>query len=135
MSIVRPALKGDITKLKANFFNNYRDGDHVFFILATDSKENSEFVDDEVRASWSPNWAQANAVFESQIDTNYSFTLYNNTMLFIWDGNYNFISWKNCIDRIHTENYERRVSVDVIILEPQLDNIPNLLTAMYDINK
>ena len=83
MSIVRPALKGDITKLKANFFNNYRDGDHVFFILATDSKRNSEFVDDEVRASWSPNWAQANAVFESQIDTNYSFTLYNNTMLFI----------------------------------------------------
>ena len=60
MSIVRPALKGDITKLKANFFNNYRDGDHVFFILATDSKGNSEFVDDEVRASWEGSYLISN---------------------------------------------------------------------------
>ena len=28
--IVRPALKGDITKLEASFFNGYRDGDHEF---------------------------------------------------------------------------------------------------------
>jgi hypothetical protein len=49
--IVRPALKGDITKLEANFFNGYRDGDRVFYLSATDSKGNFQFVDDEVRAS------------------------------------------------------------------------------------
>ena len=40
MPIVRPALKGDITKLEADFFNGYRDGDCVFYISATDSKVN-----------------------------------------------------------------------------------------------
>jgi hypothetical protein len=37
MPIMRPALKGDITKLEADFFNGYRDGDCVFYISATDS--------------------------------------------------------------------------------------------------
>ena len=53
--IVRHTLKDDITKLDADVFNGYRDGDHVFYISATDSKANIQFVDDEVCASWSPN--------------------------------------------------------------------------------
>jgi hypothetical protein len=73
MSIVRPALNGDISKLEASFVNGYRDGDRVFYISATDSKRNFQFVDDEVYASWSRNWAQANAVFESQLDTDPSY--------------------------------------------------------------
>jgi hypothetical protein len=51
MPIVRPALKGDITKLEADFFNDYRDGDRVFYLSATDSKGNFQFVDDKIRAS------------------------------------------------------------------------------------
>ena len=38
MPIVLPALKGDITKLEADFFNGYRDDNRVFYISATDSK-------------------------------------------------------------------------------------------------
>ena len=70
---MRPALNGDISKLEADFFNGYRDGDRVFYISATDSKGNFQFVDDEVYASWSRNWAQANAVFEFQLDTDPSY--------------------------------------------------------------
>jgi hypothetical protein len=66
MSIVRPTLKSDITKLEADFFNAYCDDNRVFYISATDSKGYFEFIDDEVRASWSPNWTQANVMFESQ---------------------------------------------------------------------
>ena len=44
MSIVHPALKGDITKLEADFFNGYRDGDRIFYLSATDSKEMTRFV-------------------------------------------------------------------------------------------
>jgi hypothetical protein len=51
MLTIRHALKGDITKLEADFFNGYRDGDRVFYLSATDSKGNFQFVDDEVRAS------------------------------------------------------------------------------------
>jgi hypothetical protein len=65
MSIMPLALKDDITKLEVDFFNGYRGGDRVFYISATDSKENFQFIDDKVRASLSPNWAQTNAVFES----------------------------------------------------------------------
>ena len=50
MPIVRHALNGDISKLEAEFFNGYRDGDRVFVISSTDSKGNFQFVDDEVRA-------------------------------------------------------------------------------------
>jgi len=135
MPIVRPALNGDISKLEADFFNGYRDGDRVFYISATDSKGDVQFVNDEVRASWSPNWTQANAVFESQLDTDPSFTSYKNKMFFIWDGNHRFFAWKNYINRVHTEDYERHVFVDSIILAPQLDDIPSLLTAIHDINK
>ena len=135
MPIVRPALKGDITKLEADFFNGYRDGDRVFYISATDSRGNFKFVDDEVRASWSPNWAQANVVFESQLDTDLSLTAYKNKMFFIWDGNHRFFPWKNYIDRVYTEDFERHVFVDSIILAPEPDDIPSLLTAMHDINK
>ena len=56
-------------------------------------------------------------------------------MLFIWDGNHRVLVWKNCIDRVHTEDYECHVFVDSIILEPQLYDIPSLLIAIHDINK
>ena len=92
-------------------------------------------MDDEVRASWSPHWTQANAIFESQLDADLSFTSYKNKMFFVWDGNHRFLAWKNYIDRVHTEDYERHVFVDSIILAPQPDDIPSLLTAMHDINK
>jgi hypothetical protein len=39
------------------------------------------------------------------------------------------------IDRVPTEDYERHVFVDFIILAPEPDDIPNLLIAMHDINK
>ena len=38
LSIMRPALKGDNTKLEVDFFNDYRDGDRVFYISATGFK-------------------------------------------------------------------------------------------------
>jgi hypothetical protein len=135
MPIVRPALKGDITKLEVDFFNGYRDSDRVFYLSATDLKGNFQFVDDKIRASWSPNWAQVNAVFESQLDTDPSFTSYKNKMFFIWDGNHNFFAWKSYIDRVHTEDYECHVFVDSIILASKPHDIPSLLTAMHDINK
>ena len=97
MPIVRPTLKDNITKLEAGFINGYRDGDRVFYISATDSNGNFQFVDDEVCASWSPNWAQANVVFESQLDTDLSWMSYKNKMCFIWDGNYNFF----CLEKFY----------------------------------
>jgi hypothetical protein len=78
--IVRPTL---ITKSKVDFFNGYRDGDRVFYISATDSNENFQFMDNEVCASWNPNWAETNAVYVSQLDIDPSFTSYKNKMLFI----------------------------------------------------
>ena len=92
-------------------------------------------MDDEICASWSPNWAQANAVFESQLDTDLSLTLYKNKIFFIWDGNHIFFAWKNYIDRVYTEDFERHVFVDSIILAPEPDDIPSLLIVMHDINK
>ena len=80
-----------------DFFNGYRDGDPVFYISATDFKWDFQFVDDETRASWSPNWIQANAVFESQLDSNPSFTSYKNKIFFIWDGNHIFFCLKKII--------------------------------------
>ena len=68
MPIVRPTLNWDITKLEVDFFNAYCDDNRVFYIWAIDSKEYFEFVDDEVCASWNPNWTQADAMFESQFE-------------------------------------------------------------------
>ena len=135
MPIMRLALKGDITKLDANFFNGHRNGGRVFYISATDSKGNIQFVDDEVRTSWSTNQAQANAVFESQLDTDFSLTTYKNKIFFIWDDIHIFFAWRNYIDRVYTKDFERHVFVDSIILAPEPNDISSLLTAMYDINK
>ena len=55
MLIVRPALKGDITKLEADFSNGCRDDHHVFYISSIDSKGDFQLVNEEVCASWSPN--------------------------------------------------------------------------------
>ena len=74
-------------------------------------------------------------MFESQLDTDLSLTSYKNKMFFIWDGNHRFFAWRNYIDRVYTEDYERHVFVDSIILAPEPDDIPSLLTAMHDINK
>ena len=135
MPIVRPVLKDDITKLEADIFNGYRDGDHVFYISAIESKGDIQFVDDEVRASWSPNWTQANAVFESKLDSDPTFIPNKNKIFFIWDGNHRFFAWKNYIDRMHTEDFECHVFMDSILLASQHDDIPSLLTAMHNINK
>jgi hypothetical protein len=97
MPIVRYLLKDDITKLEADFFNGYRDGDRVIYLSANDYKRNFQYVDDEVRASWSPNWTQAYVVFESDLDTDPSFTSYKNKMFFIWDGNHRYL----CLEKLH----------------------------------
>jgi hypothetical protein len=91
------SLKGDITRLEVGFFNGYRKGDRVFYLSATDSKGNFQFMENEVCASRSPNWAQANAVFEFQLDTDPSLISYNNKMFFIWDGNHRFF----CLEKLH----------------------------------
>ena len=101
MRIVRPTLKGDITKMEADFFNDYCDGDHVFYISATYSKGDFQFVDDKVYASWSPNRTHTNDMFEFQLDSDPSFIPYNNKMFFIWDGNHKIFAWKNYIDCVH----------------------------------
>ena len=115
--------------MEADFFNGYCVGDRVFYISATNSKGNFQFVDDEVHAS------QANAVFESQLDTDLSLTAYKNKMFFIWDDNHKYFTWTNYIDRIYTEDFEHHVFVESIILAPEPDDILSLLTAMHDINK
>ena len=56
-------------------------------------------------------------------------------MFFIWDGNHKFFAWKNYIDRLYTDDYDLHVFVDSILLVSQPNDIPNLLTAMHDINK
>lgn len=53
--IVHHAYKCDIIKLKIYFFNDYCDGDCVFYILFTDSKGACQYVDDKICASWSLN--------------------------------------------------------------------------------
>ena len=92
-------------------------------------------MDDEVRAFWNPNWTQANAVFESQLNLDPSFISYKIYMLYIWNGNHIFFAWKNYIDRVHTKDYERHVFVDSIILALEHDDIPSLLIVVHDINK
>ena len=59
-------------------------------VSSTDSKGDFQLVDEEVRASWSPNSAPANAIFESQLDADLSFISYKNKMFFILDGNHRF---------------------------------------------
>ena len=88
--IMRPTLKHDNIKLEANFFNGYRDDDHVFYISAIDSNGDFQFVNNNVYACWSPNWTKANAMFESQLDSDTSFTSYKNKILFIWNNNHRF---------------------------------------------
>ena len=104
MPSVWPALNGDITKLEVDFFNGYRNGDRVFYIAATDSKEDFQFVDDEVCTSWSLNWTQANVVFEFQMDSDPTFTPYKNKMFFTWDGNHIFFS----LEKLHWPHAYRR---------------------------
>lgn len=75
------------------------------------------------------------AIFEFQLDTNSSFTSYKDKIFFVWNGFHSFFAWKNYIDRRHTEDYERHVFVNFIILVPQVHDIQILLIAMHDINK
>ena len=74
-------------------------------------------------------------VFESQLDTNFSLTAYMNKMFLILDGNHMIFTWRNYIDRVYTKIFECHVFVNFIILAPEPDDIPSLLTAMHDTNK
>ena len=83
MLIVHYASKGDITKLEAYFFNDYRDGDRVFNVSFIDSKEYFQFMDDKICASLRSNWTQANVVFEYELDAYLLFTS-NKTKYFLY---------------------------------------------------
>jgi hypothetical protein len=73
-------------------------------------------------------------VFDFQLDTDSSFTSYNNKIFFTWDGNHRFFAWKK-IDHVHTEDepHEPHVFVDSIILARQPNDILSLLIAMHNI--
>ena len=90
------AFKVDITKLEAGFCIGDHNGDRLVFISSINSKGDIQFVDDEIRASWNPNWTQVNDIFEFRLDADYVFYIsYKNKMFIILSWIWNHESKKN----------------------------------------
>ena len=56
MPTVRPTLSSDLAKLEQEFVHGYREGASVFYVTLTDEEDNTHWVTEAHKASWSPIW-------------------------------------------------------------------------------
>ena len=83
MSMVRPTLACDITKLEQKFAGGYRDGAAVFYVSTTNEEGQSEEFSDEEMSKWDPIWREKNKVFTRYLDSRCELKQMKNLKFFI----------------------------------------------------
>jgi hypothetical protein len=134
MSMVRPTLSCDLTKLEEEFVHGYRDGAAVFYVSITIEQGDSQEVTQQDKEKWGPLWDEENEKFNKYLRGIPGMQDYVNMMFFVCDGNHRRLAWMNHIERLYKNEPSWHYSVDAIVLDTK-GRIGLVMQVMHDINK
>jgi hypothetical protein len=64
LPLVRPINDVDVDRLENEFMMGYRDGDRALYVSPYNNLDEVLYVTDDIKASWSPLWEEANKEFD-----------------------------------------------------------------------
>jgi hypothetical protein len=120
--------------LENDFFNGYREGARVLYVLI--AKNNGSCLDltDETINFWNQHWQSTNHRFEELLDKNKDLLKFKGKMFYVWEGNDRVTAWLHHIECHHHDDERWHYSMDCIFLDPK-GSIGLLLDAMNNINR
>ena len=133
LPLVRPINNVDVSRLENEFVMGYRDGDRALYVSPYNNINEVLFVSDDIMASWSSFWLEANEEFEAMLRADSVLAQFAGKMFFVWEGNHRLTAWWRHINNHHPRDKDWHISVDCIVVDPR-NCTAVFLNAMNDIN-
>ena len=133
LPLVRPISEVDVSRLQNEFVMGYRDGDRAMYVSPYNNLDEVLHVSEDIRASWSLLWQEANDEFDSILQNDSDLSHLVGKMFFVWEGNHRLTAWFRHINKHHSMYKDWHISVDCIVVDPR-NYTADFLNAMNDIN-
>jgi hypothetical protein len=88
LPLVRPIIEVDVSRLENEFVMGYRDGDRAMYISPYNNVDEVLPVSEDIRASWSSYWQEANDEFDSMLHNDSDICHLVGKMFYVWEGNH-----------------------------------------------
>ena len=83
---VRPINEVYVSRLENEFVMGYRDGDRALYVSPYNNMNNVLYVSDDIMASWSSLWLEANEEFDAMLRADSVLAQFAGKMFFVWEG-------------------------------------------------
>ena len=133
LPLVRPISEVDVARLQNEFVMGYRDDDRAMYVAPYKNLDEVLHVSDDVRASWSLLWQEANDEFDSMFQNDPDLAHFVGKMFFVWEGNHRLTTWWRHINKHHSLDKDWHISVDCIVVDRR-NCTAVFLNVMNDIN-
>jgi hypothetical protein len=133
LPLVRPINEVEVSRLENEFVMGYRDGDRAMYVSPYNNLNEVLSVSDDIKASWSPLWLEANEEFDAMLRADSVLAQFAGKMFFVWEGNHRLTAWWRHINKHHSLDKDWHISVDCIVVDAR-NSTAVFLNAMNDIN-
>ncbi len=133
LPLVRPINEVEVSRLENEFVMGYRDGDRAMYVSSYNNLNEVLSVSDDIKASWSPLWLEANEEFDAMLRADSVLAQFAGKMFFVWEGNHRLTAWWRHINKHHSLDKDWHISVDCIVVDAR-NSTAVFLNAMNDIN-
>ena len=111
----------------------YRGGDQAIYISPYNNLDEVLLVSDDIKASWSPLWQEANVGFDANLQRDFDLAHFVDKVFYVWEGNYRLTAWWRHINKHHPLDKDWHISADYIVMDPR-NCTAVFLNAINDIN-
>ncbi len=92
----------DVRRLQNEFMMGYRDGDRAMYVSQHNNLDEDLHVTDDIKATWSPLWLEANAEFDAILQRDSDLSHLVEKIFFVWEGNHWLTTWYRHINKHHS---------------------------------
>ena len=112
---------------------DYCDGDQAMYISPYNNLDEVLHVSDNIKASWSLLWQEANDEFDVILQKDSNLAQFANKTFYVWEGNHQLIAWRRHINKYHSFDKTWHIFVDCIVVDPK-NCIAIVINDINDIN-
>ena len=111
--------KVDVSWLENEFVMDYRDSERAFYKSPYNNLEEILFVFDDIMASRSSSWQEANQEFDAMLQNDSDIVHLAGKMFFVCEGNHHLTAWWRHINKYHSFDKDWHISVNCIVVDPK----------------
>lgn len=105
------------------------------FILSTNMPDGTtKDVDETIKKSWDKHWNLVNKEFEEELCRDKRWSMLQNKMFFVWEGNHRTASWMECIRERFQNNKKMHIRVQAQFIVPSEREELKLIATLQRLN-